>query len=873
MSNNDSDNLENYKFIKTIGVGTFGKVKLSIHLPTKEYVAIKILEKSKVIAQMGLERIEREIEFLKILNHPNIIQIYEVIDAPKNFYIVMEYASGGELFHYIVRKKRLDEKEASFFFTQLIFGIRKIQKKKICHRDIKPENLLLTEKRIIKIIDFGLSKQYKDTLSSQSGSPCYAAPEMIKGNEYSGLMIDIWACGINLYAMICGYLPFDDKDNNVVFDKILQGNVVFPDETIVHVSNEAKDLILKILTPDPSKRIKIDEILNHPFMKSGIQEYNEAMRPNYNYQDNIIIDYMVNKLKYSNKNRYISNLMKTNKFNNITTTYKLIKKKIIEGRFDFNYKDKEKNNNMLIKKNLQNIRVNLRRNKNLNDISNNNKRSRTSIKDINSKSEDKNIRATSTRRNRYKIISRIKPLNNNILFNSDCLDKDNHLHYETFSNNIYQNTINNPRYNNTCISEGKRRVNGARTLTMKTPQKNREIPFYDNNKKILPNNQKFKTTCPLSSTTSNGLKRIQFRIDQIINTGEISPREKNKSTKRIGINNDGEYKNNFIKSNENSSKNKSIIRVRKRNIVKKDNNNNIKRPVDITSDQSTNITNLTLTSFNNASNNITYKTIDVKSKIPKKKENTEINNLLYNRLKRSMIGRRHNRIKSNTINRIVIPDNLYEMNLKTENENNNHRLYTINTNRINDEKKTNIIYNNYLNHRRNNCTFIKSNNEDKFLRTTFDERIVKIKNKINEKCTPISLKFKNTLAYKDDNPRYVNTEFNENKNRSKPKVSIRNKYKYKYKQNSEIKNFLIVNNNNSKIQQIKTKLISFCNKNHYRYNNYKGSKYTVFIDNTNSFIFEINSENNGKFKLYHNTGSESITKKNMDKLLLEINII
>ena len=870
MSNNDSEKIENYKFIKTIGVGTFGKVKLSIHLPTKEYVAIKILEKSKVIAQMGLERIEREIEFLKLLNHPNIIQIYEVIDAPKNFYIVMEYASGGELFHYIVKKKRLDEKEASFLFTQLIFGIREIHKKKICHRDIKPENLLLTEKKIIKIIDFGLSKQYKDTLSSQSGSPCYAAPEMIKGNEYSGLMIDIWACGINLFAMICGYLPFDDKDNNIVFDKILQGNVVFPDEQIVHVSNEAKDLILKILTPDPSKRIKIDEILNHPFLKSGIQEYNEAMKPNYNYQDNIIIDYMVNKLKYSNKNRYISNLMKTNKFNNITTTYKLIKKKIIEGRFDFNYKkDKENNNNILIKNNLQNIRVNLRKHKNLNDISINNKRSRTGIKDINSKSEDKNIRTA--RKNRYKIISRIKPLNNSILYNSDCLDKDNHLHYETFSNNIYQNTINNRRYNNTCISEGKRRVDGSRTLTIKTPQKKREIPsIYDNNKKILSNNQKFKTTAPLNTTTSNGLKRIQFRIDQIMNTTGLSPREKNKYTTKIGINNDVEFKNNLIKSNESSSKNKSIIRVRKRNIVKKD-NNNIKKYPDITSDQSTNITNLTLTSFNNASNNITYKTIDVNPKIPIKKENTEINNLLYSRLKRSMIGRRHNRIKSNTINRIVIPDNLIEMNLNPENGTDNHRLYTINTNRINDEKKTNIIYNNYLSHRRNNCTFIKSNNEDKFMRTTFDERIVKIKNKINEKYTPISLKFINTLNLKDDNPKYIKTEFNQNK--SKTKVSIRNKYKSKHKQNVEIKNFLIVNNN-SKIQQIKTKLISFCNKNKYRYNNYKGSKYTVFIDNLNSFILEIYSENNNtKFKLYHNTGSESITKKNMDKLLIEINII
>ena len=138
MSNKENqDRIGNYQFIKTIGEGTFGKVKLSIHLPTKEYVAIKILEKSKIQEKEELIRIEREIKYLKMLNHPNIIQIYEVIDNPKGFYIVMEYVSGGELFNYIVDHEKLAEEEASFFFTQLIYGINEIHKKKICHRDIK----------------------------------------------------------------------------------------------------------------------------------------------------------------------------------------------------------------------------------------------------------------------------------------------------------------------------------------------------------------------------------------------------------------------------------------------------------------------------------------------------------------------------------------------------------------------------------------------------------------------------------------------------------------------------------------------------------------------------------------------------------------
>ena len=330
--------LRNYQFIRTIGEGTFGKVKLSIHIPTNEYVAIKILEKSRIHDKEELERVEKEIKYLKALNHQNIVQIYEVIeDNLQYFYIVMEYVSGGELFNYIVANEKLDEKEASFFFCQLINGIKEIHRKKICHRDIKPENLLLTERKLIKIIDFGLSNEYVDFLSTQCGSPCYAAPEMIKGKKYNGLLIDLWACGIILFAMLCGYLPFDDKDNNILFRKILQCKVEFPDENETFLSKEAKDLILRILTPEPSKRIKLEEVLLHPFLEFGNKEYKNLMKPvNFN-QDKIIIDYMVNILKYNNEDNLIYKYIKANKHNNYTTTYKLLKKKIIEEKFDYNY--------------------------------------------------------------------------------------------------------------------------------------------------------------------------------------------------------------------------------------------------------------------------------------------------------------------------------------------------------------------------------------------------------------------------------------------------------------------------------------------------------------------------------------------------------
>ena len=327
--------LENYTFLKTIGEGTFGKVKLALHKLTQEKVAIKILEKKKINSKKDLERIEKVIKYMKILNHPNIVKIYEIIEDENNFYIVMEYVPGGELFNYIVKNKRLTENEASFFYSQIIHIIQEIHKHKICHRDLKPENLLLTQNKTIKIIDFGLSNEYIDYLMTPCGSPCYASPEVIKGMKYSGLGIDLWASGIILFSMLCGYLPFDDKNNDVLFKKILKCKIEFPKNNNVIISENAKDLILKILQLEPAKRITLDEILVHPFLVYGNKKYKEKIKMDINKQDKLIIDYMTNVLRIAKEEklrRYINN----NRHNNLTTIFYLLKKKYNEGRFDYN---------------------------------------------------------------------------------------------------------------------------------------------------------------------------------------------------------------------------------------------------------------------------------------------------------------------------------------------------------------------------------------------------------------------------------------------------------------------------------------------------------------------------------------------------------
>ena len=334
MSNYDYSNLNNYEMKKEIGEGNFGKVKLAVFKPTGEEFAIKILNKEKIKKQMK-SVILRENDIITQLNHINIVFVYKIIDTPEEYYIVMEYCKLGELFDYIVKKKRLSEEESSVFFYQLINGVEYIHSKGIAHRDLKPENLLLTEDKVLKIIDFGLSHEFNEEefLKTKCGSPSYAAPEIIARPKYNGFKIDIWCCGIILYAMLCGYLPFEgnsesEANNNAeLFRNILECEPEYPD----FLSEQSKDLIYEILNPNPDERISIKQIKKHPFYLKGKQlckiDYNsyyeevvktrESFYKNNNEEkkhNNNIIHLMKKKNSFSeNNNKTYKN------YNNITT--------------------------------------------------------------------------------------------------------------------------------------------------------------------------------------------------------------------------------------------------------------------------------------------------------------------------------------------------------------------------------------------------------------------------------------------------------------------------------------------------------------------------------------------------------------------------
>ena len=243
LKNTDKEiKIGDYVIKKTLGKGTFGKVKLGIYLPQNKKVAIKILEKKKIKEDDDIIRLKREFEMLSQFNHPNVITVSEIFESNHAYFTVMEFCEGGELFNYIVANKYLSEEKSAFFYYQLISGLEYIHSLGIVHRDLKPENLLLTNEHILKIIDFGLSNYFKNDqlklLETPCGSPCYASPEMLSGNSYDGFKIDIWATGIILFAMLCGYLPFDDKNNNILFKKILECKINFPKK----LSPDAKDL-------------------------------------------------------------------------------------------------------------------------------------------------------------------------------------------------------------------------------------------------------------------------------------------------------------------------------------------------------------------------------------------------------------------------------------------------------------------------------------------------------------------------------------------------------------------------------------------------------------------------------------------------------
>ncbi|KAL9104837.1 MAG: hypothetical protein Q9163_000285 [Psora crenata] len=259
-----------YDVKMTLGEGSFGKVKLATHQVTKQEVALKIISRKKLISRDMAGRVEREIQYLQLLRHPHIIKLYTVITTHQEIIMVLEYA-GGELFDYLVKHGRMTESKARRFFQQIVCAVEYCHRHKIVHRDLKPENLLLDADLNVKIADFGLSNIMTDGnfLKTSCGSPNYAAPEVISGKLYAGPEVDVWSCGVILYVLLVGRLPFDDDYIPHLFKKISSGNYTTPP----WVSSAARHILHKMLKVNPVQRITIQDIRQDPWFNEGLDDY------------------------------------------------------------------------------------------------------------------------------------------------------------------------------------------------------------------------------------------------------------------------------------------------------------------------------------------------------------------------------------------------------------------------------------------------------------------------------------------------------------------------------------------------------------------------------------------------------------------------
>ncbi|XP_058613175.1 serine/threonine-protein kinase MARK2 isoform X9 [Onychostoma macrolepis] len=274
-----------YRLLKTIGKGNFAKVKLAKHVLTGKEVAVKIIDKTQLNSS-SLQKLFREVRIMKLLNHPNIVKLFEVIETDKTLYLVMEYASGGEVFDYLVAHGRMKEKEARAKFRQIVSAVQYCHQKCIVHRDLKAENLLLDADMNIKIADFGFSNEFTlgNKLDTFCGSPPYAAPELFQGKKYDGPEVDVWSLGVILYTLVSGSLPFDGQNLKELRERVLRGKYRIP----FYMSTDCENLLKKFLILNPTKRGSLEQqIMKDRWMNVGHEddELKPYIEPQPDYKD------------------------------------------------------------------------------------------------------------------------------------------------------------------------------------------------------------------------------------------------------------------------------------------------------------------------------------------------------------------------------------------------------------------------------------------------------------------------------------------------------------------------------------------------------------------------------------------------------------
>ena len=676
-----SKKIGNYILLNQIGTGTFSKVAKAFHIITDQEVAVKILQKDKIKDEIDIERILREIDILKRVIHPNICQLYESYSTVHNFYLMMEYITGGDLFDFITNNNYLSEKQSCIFFRQLISVIEYLNELGISHRDLKPENILLDKShQNIKLIDFGLSNYYNYTklLKSSCGSPCYASPEMLSGKPYLGITTDLWSAGIVLYSMLVGSLPFDDQELYELYKQIKLGKFYLPST----LSLEAIDLLKKVLNVDPKKRIDLEGIKNHKWFQmdgyplyKGINLEKEKLKYNIdiiNYVSNNFFD-KENDLDYIPQNEFID-MIKYYSCNKYTATYYLTKKYILkiddkdsvfkkienekkeENDFDesnenYNLKSDKKiykrfindsDNNYIIK---NDINLEIKREENKKDFNNNN--------NVNNNNDNNN--------NEKKI--------NNDLDNKETLFPDND------SSNKKSNNLNDDKYKNNLQKKSKIELG----------------KIVNKNEENLPKKNYKKTELYLNNIKNTNLK-THYR-------NSIEMKQK-KFTKNLFLKGENKTKENIISNPNNNTSNcyivktwgnNSINHISKNNkitFVNTGNNNSNQK-----NNNSHNYNNYLYHNYNSNHNNNNY--------TKNKNENSSSVNSYKNNKKHSQTSKKQKK-KDKNVN----------INIKNNNNINNINNNSTNTNNNSYNNKNNYILSNNNNNSNNKYSLSSSKQKE-----------------------------------------------------------------------------------------------------------------------------------------------------------------
>lgn len=310
-----------FKIIKTLGKGNFAKVKLALHLPTGREVAIKVIDKTQLNSS-ARQKLYREVRIMKLLNHPNIVRLFQVIESDRTLYLIMEYASRGELFDHLVKNGRMRERDARVIFRQLVSAIHYCHSKFVVHRDLKAENLLLDQNMNIKIADFGFGNTFDPNaqLETFCGSPPYAAPELFMGRKYAGPEVDAWSLGVVLYTLVSGSLPFDGGTLKELRERVLRGKYRVP----YYISMDCENLMRKFLVLNPGKRTSLNAVMSDKWINLSHDEA-DRLRPYQEKPMELQDPTRLNQLvTMGYKRRDIEVSLKTQAFDDIYCSYMLL---------------------------------------------------------------------------------------------------------------------------------------------------------------------------------------------------------------------------------------------------------------------------------------------------------------------------------------------------------------------------------------------------------------------------------------------------------------------------------------------------------------------------------------------------------------------